>query len=129
MIGTTAKTDEQAIRDLVDEWLEASKRGDTATILNLMADDVIFMVAGQKPFGKEAFAAAARGMMKVRFEGRSDIEELKVLGNWAYLRNYLEMTMTPEQGAPVHRAGYTLTILRKQEDGRWVLARDANLVA
>jgi len=38
------------------------------------------------------------------------------------------MTITPERGAPVHRAGYTLTILRKQEDGRWVLARDANLV-
>ena len=26
MIGTTAKTDEQAIRDLVDEWLDASKK-------------------------------------------------------------------------------------------------------
>ena len=27
------------------------------------------------------------------------------------------------------RAGYTLTILRKEPDGRWVLARDANLLA
>jgi uncharacterized protein (TIGR02246 family) len=72
--------------------------------------------------------AASRGMTNVRFDGQSHIEELKVLGNWAYLRNYIEMTITPEQGAPVHRAGYTLTILRKQEDGRWVLARDANLV-
>jgi uncharacterized protein (TIGR02246 family) len=93
-----------------------------------MADDVIFMVPGREPFGKEAFAAASRGMMNLRFEGRSHIEELEVLGNWAYLRNYLDMTITPEQGAPVHRAGYTLTILRKDEDGRWVLARDANLV-
>jgi uncharacterized protein (TIGR02246 family) len=108
--------------------MSATQKGDVETVLDLIADDVIFMVAGQKPFGKEAFAAAARGMTKVRFEGRSDIEELKVLGNWAYLRNYIEMTITPEQGAPVHRAGYTLTILRKQEDGRWVLARDANLV-
>ena len=120
--------DERAIRNLIETWMFATQNGDIETVLNLMADDVIFMVAGQKPFGKEAFAAAARGMMKVRFEGRSDIEELKVLGNWAYVRNYIEMTITPEQGAPVHRAGYTLTILRKQEDGRWVLARDANLV-
>ena len=58
-----------------------------------------------------------------------DIEELKVLGKWAYLRNYIDMTITPQQGAPAHRAGYTLTILRKEEDGRWVVARDANLVA
>ena len=120
--------DERAIRNLVDTWMCATQKGDIETVLNLMADDVIFMVPGQKPFGKDAFAAASRGMLNVRFEGRSDIEELKVLGNWAYLRNYIDMTITPEQGAPVHRAGYTLTILRKQEDGRWVLARDANLV-
>jgi len=120
--------DERAIRNLIDTWMVATQKGDVETVLNLMADDVIFMVAGQKPFGKETFAAAARGMTNVRFEGRSDIEELKVLGNWAYLRNYIEITITPEQSAPAHRAGYTLTILRKQEDGRWLLVRDANLV-
>ena len=53
---------------------------------------------------------------------------MKVFGGWAYLRNYIDMTITPDGGAPVHRAGYTLTILRKEPDGRWVLARDANLV-
>jgi uncharacterized protein (TIGR02246 family) len=120
--------DERAIRNLVDTWMSATRAGDIDTVLNLMADDAVFTVAGQKPFGKEAFAAASRQMTNVRFEGRSNIEELKVLGNWAYLRNYIEMTITPEQGAPVHREGYTLTILRKQEDGRWLLARDANLV-
>jgi conserved hypothetical protein len=120
--------DERAIQNVIDTWMVATRKGDIETVLSLMADDVIFMVPGQKPFGKEAFAAAFRGMTNVRFEGQSHIEELKVLGNWAYLRNYIEMTITPEQSAPVHRAGYTLTILRKQEDGRWVLARDANLV-
>ena len=120
--------DERAIRNLVDTWMLATQKGDIETVLNLMADDVMFMVPGQKPFGKDAFAAASRGMRTARFEGRSDIEELKVVGNWAYLRNYIDMTITPEQGPPVHRAGYTLTILRKQEDGRWVLTRDANLV-
>jgi uncharacterized protein (TIGR02246 family) len=61
-------------------------------------------------------------------EGKSDIRELQVLGDCAYVRNYLEMTITPEGGAPVKRSGWTLTILRK-EDGRWRLARDANLVS
>jgi uncharacterized protein (TIGR02246 family) len=120
--------DERAIRNLIDTWMSATRTGDIETVLTLMADDVIFMVPGREPFGKEAFAAASRGMMNLRFEGRSHIEELEVLGNWAYLRNYIDMTITPEQGAPVHRAGYTLTILRKDEDGQWVLARDANLV-
>ena len=35
------KTDEQAIRDLVVTWLDATKRGDIATVLTLMADDVV----------------------------------------------------------------------------------------
>lgn len=45
------------------------------------------------------------------------------------LRNHLDLTITPEGGTPARRAGYTLTILRKQTDGRWVLTRDANLLA
>ncbi|MGB0086935.1 MAG: SgcJ/EcaC family oxidoreductase [Rhodomicrobiaceae bacterium] len=53
--------DERAIRDLVDTWLAAWKAGDLATVLSLMSDDVIFMVPGQEPFGKQAFAAASEG--------------------------------------------------------------------
>jgi uncharacterized protein (TIGR02246 family) len=94
-----------------------------------MADDVVFMVPGQKPFGKEAFAAASEGMKNVVIDGTSDIRELQILGDWAFLRNYLDLTITPPGGAaPVRRSGYTLTILRKELDGRWVLARDANLL-
>jgi uncharacterized protein (TIGR02246 family) len=66
-------------------------------------------------------------MKNMRIDGNAEIRELKVLGDWAYMRNHLEMTITPERGAPVKRSGWTLTILRK-EDGRWRLARDANLL-
>jgi uncharacterized protein (TIGR02246 family) len=94
-----------------------------------MTDDVVFMVPGREPFGREAFAAASEAMRGARIEGSSDIRELKVLGDWAYLRNYLEVTVTPPGGEAVKRSGYTLTILKKQPDGRWLLARDANLLA
>jgi ketosteroid isomerase-like protein len=66
-------------------------------------------------------------MQGVRMEGTSDIREIEMLGDWAYLRNYITVTLTPPDGAPVRRAGYTLTIFRKQ-NGKWLLARDANLV-
>jgi uncharacterized protein (TIGR02246 family) len=121
--------DERAIREVVDTWLAASKAGDLATVLSLMTDDVIFMVPGRKPFGKEAFAAASEGMKNLRVEGSSDIQEIRVLGDWAYLRNYIEMTLSPPAGAePMRRSGYTLTILRREHDGCWRLARDANLL-
>jgi uncharacterized protein (TIGR02246 family) len=119
--------DERAIRELIATWMRASQAGDAATVLGLMSDDAVFMVPGREPFGKEAFADAAHGMKDVRMEGTSDIRELQVLGDWAYLRAYLQVTITPRGGQPMRRAGYTLTILRKQ-DGRWLLTRDANLL-
>jgi len=126
---TAMTDDERAIRELVATWMTASQAGDIDTVLGLMTDDVVFMVPGREPFGKEAFAAASRGMTGVRMEGNSDIRELVVLGDFAYLRNHIAMTITPPGGTPVRRAGYTLTILRKGQDGRWRLARDANLLS
>jgi uncharacterized protein (TIGR02246 family) len=120
--------DEHAIRALIDTWMSASKAGDTATVLGLMADDVVFMVPGREPFGKQEFAAASQGMQGVTIDGKSEIVELNVLGEWAYLRGRLQVSMTPPGGNPVHRSGYTLTILRKEADGQWRLARDANLL-
>ena len=121
--------DERSIRELVATWMTASQAGDIDTVLGLMTDDVVFMVPGREPFGKDAFAAASRGMSVVHMEGTSDIRELVVLGEIAYLRNHIAMTITLPGGTPpVRRAGYTLTILRKGHDGRWRLARDANLL-
>ena len=121
--------DEQAIRDLVSLWMTASEKGDIATVLGLMTDDVVFMTPGREPFGKEAFRQQSGAMKGVKIEGKSEIHELKVLGDWAYLRNHIDMTMTIPGKDPVRRSGYTLTLLRKESDGRWRLARDANLLA
>ena len=75
--------DERAIRDLVETWMHASQAGDTAKVLSLMADDVIFQVPGREPFGKEAFASMSQGMKGIRMQGTSEIRELCVLGDWA----------------------------------------------
>jgi uncharacterized protein (TIGR02246 family) len=120
------ENDEQAIRKLVDRWLAASKAGDTETVLSLMSDDVVFMVPGKEPFGKEAFATRSDDLLKI--EGKSDIKEIKVLGDWAWMRNHLEIAVTPPDGKVVRKSGYVLTILRKNADGSWVIARDANLL-
>jgi uncharacterized protein (TIGR02246 family) len=120
--------DELAIRHVVETWMTATQAGDIATVLDLMTDDVIFMVPGAEPFGKDGFAAASKGMKNVRISGKSDIREIRILGDWAYIRNHIDMTATPADGKTMRRSGYTLTILRKETDGRWRLARDANLL-
>jgi uncharacterized protein (TIGR02246 family) len=121
--------DEQAIRELVKTWMTASKAGDVATVLGLMTDDIVFMVPGREPFGKEEFRAQSEAMSRVEMDGRAEIRELRVIGDWAWIRNHIDLTVTSPDGAePTRRSGYTMSILHKGADGRWRLARDANLV-
>jgi len=121
--------DERAIRDLIATWMTASMAGGHETVLGLMTDDVVFMVPGREPFGKEAFATALKATGPRLIDGSADIAELKVLGDWAWLRCRLKVTIAPPGGATTTRSGYTLTIVRKEADGKWRLARDANLLA
>ena len=120
--------DERAIRELVETWMSASKAGDTAAVLELMTDDVLFMTPGREPFGKAEFAAQAQQLKDANLDGQGEVQEIEVAGDWAWIRNRIEVAMTPPGGETTHRSGYTLTILKKDGDGRWRLFRDANLV-
>lgn len=123
--------DEQEIRQLAATWMAASKAGDVETVLSLIADDAVFLAPGQPAMHKADFAAAARaqsGPDAPRIDGSSEIQEIKVLGDWAFMRTTLTVVVTPPGGAQaVTRAGRTLSILRKQ-NGKWLLARDANML-
>jgi len=124
--------DEKAIRRLVADWFEATKRGDLDAVLALMTDDVVFLVPGKPPMmGKPAFAEASRAQGahgQPSFDGESTIQEISVHGNWAWMWSRLAVSITPPGGQAVLRSGHTLTILHKK-GGRWLLARDANLLA
>ena len=126
------ENDEREIRQLVSSWMAASKAGDVETVLSLMSDDVVFLVPGQPVMRKADFAAAARaqsGQGTPQFDGTSEIQEIKILGDWAFMWSKLTVVVTPPGGAqPMTRAGHTLSILKKQ-NGKWVLARDANMLA
>lgn len=126
------QTDEQQIRQLVADWMAATKDGNNDAVLDMMSDDVVFLMPGRPPMDKRGFAAASHmppGQARPTFEGRSEIQEIQVCGDWAYMWTRLSVTVTPAGGAePMTRAGHTLSILRKQ-NGKWVIARDANMLA
>ncbi len=125
-------SDEQAIRNLVSTWMAATKSGDTDTVLSLLAEDAVFLVPGRPAMRKADFAAQARAQASGAaplFDGKSEIQEIRVFGEWAFMWTHLTVVVTPPGGGKsTTRAGHTLTILTKQS-GRWVLARDANLLA
>lgn len=128
-LGESMQNDEQAIRDLISTWLSASKAGDTEKVLSLMTDDVVFLVCGRQPMrGKTDFAASQAALAEVDIDATSEIQEIKVLGDWAYVWTRLSVVMTPKKGGDANkRAGNTLSILQKRA-GTWLLARDANML-
>lgn len=121
--------DERSIRDVIATWLRASAEGDAATVLSLMTDDVLFLVAGRTPFGKKEFGAGHNALSSHRIEATSEVLEVVVDGDLGFARSRLSVAMTPiGGGATLRRSGPTLSIFRRQADGRWLLSRDANLL-
>ncbi len=125
------QSDEDEIRQLVSTWMTATKAGDTQTVLSLMSDDVVFLIPGRPIMRKADFEAASTAQSAAdapQFEGTSDIQEIQVLGDWAFMWTKLKVVVTPKGAPSMTRAGHTLSVLKKQ-NGKWVLARDANLLA
>ena len=129
VIGMSA--DEQTIRNMIAEWHRATASGDVDTVLNLMAEDVVFLVCGRPPMtGRSAFEQGFRSILKThRIDSSGEIQECEVSGDLAYTRTMLTVRITPLSGGDANvRSGNALSIFRKQADGSWLLVRDANLL-
>ena len=126
------QSDEDQIRELQRVWMLATKEGDVNRVLALMTDDVVFLVTGRPPMYKTEFSALARsqaGSGGPKIDGQSEIQEIQVMGEWAFMWTKLDIAIIPPGGtATVARSGYSMTLLRK-EQGKWLLARDANMLA
>ena len=124
------KSDEDEIRAVVELWQSASRTGDIDTVLSLMTDDVVFLLPGRAPMRKAEFAAASRAQTGTapKVDGTNEIQEIQVAGDWAFMWSRLRVVVTPPDAAPIERAGHTLTVFAKR-GGKWLLARDANLLA
>lgn len=125
-------SDEDQIRQVVATWLAATKAGDTDTVLGLMTEDVVFLVPGRPPMRKAEFAELSRvpvGSPRPSIESTAEIQEVQVSGDLAFIQAKLSVVVAPPGATqPVERAGHTLTVFRR-EGGKWLLARDANLLA
>lgn len=123
--------DEQAIRNLVALWHSATAKGDADTVLGLMSEDAVFLVAGKPPMrGRNSFAQGLRKLLtKHRIESTFDVQEIEVSGNLAYCWTNLTVRIVPlADGNEIVRTGSSLSILHKLSNGSWVLVRDANLL-
>jgi uncharacterized protein (TIGR02246 family) len=124
----TMPDDERAIRNLIESWVAASRARDLPALLDMMTDDVVFVTPGRAPFGRQEFAADSERMKGVAVEAQADVQEIEIFGPRAYLWNKIEVVLTAPGESPRRMSGYAMSFLRKEADGRWRIARDANLV-
>ncbi|MEP6941060.1 MAG: SgcJ/EcaC family oxidoreductase [Rudaea sp.] len=121
---------EDTIGHYFSRWQHAAVANDLAAMLEMIADDAVFLVAGREPFGKQEFARMQSGAQPWRLEFDSSIGDLTVHGDIAFAWCRLAVSVKPQRDAEtLQRRGHTLSVFRRDADGQWRLLRDANLLS
>jgi uncharacterized protein (TIGR02246 family) len=121
------RNDRRAILELGADWMAAMNGKDIAKLMDMLAEDIVFLPPGFPPIrGKQAVEAMYKGFFEQfsKVEQTSSLEEVEVAGDWAFAWG-TESTVLFLQagGAPIQLAGRGLSILRRQPDGSWRFAR------
>lgn len=123
--------DKQAIRTLMANWLDAMRAGDADALLALATPDVVFLTPDQPPQTREQIDGNLRALFGMNMvKADMEVDEIEVCGNLAFARTTMNVTITSKYGfAPIECTGHTLTVLRRDQAGKWLLARDASMLA
>ena len=81
------------------------------------------MTPSRAPFGKFEFAADSERMKGASVEAQAEVQEIEVFGARAYVRSRIQAALRPPGGPPRRLSGYAMSILKKDADGRWRVAR------
>src|ERR1700722_7406945 len=109
-------SDEREIRTVHSIWIDAVNAGDLASLLSLVAEDVVFLTPGQPPFDREGFSSHFTvAHQQMRICCTSELEEVVVVGEVAYTRSRDALSVTPRAGGTAAQlAGHRMTVYRKQ---------------
>ena len=122
---------EQEIRQVMDEWRRLSAQGDVDGLLALATYDVVFLTPGNPPIRRKEFAEGFRQVSaKTRIDSTQDVRDIRVSGDIAYAWSELSVVLTPndDAGKKWENSGHVLSVFHRSATGKWLLARDANLM-
>ena len=127
----TAATDAGAVRQAIDaanaRFTEAAKRGDTAVVGAIFADDVVVMMPNQPAqrgldAARKNFAGMFASSTVKEFNLKTD--DVAIGGDLAVETGNYEMTLQPQGGREVKDKGKYITVWKRQADGSWKIIRD-----
>ena len=117
------------IRQVIDDWRNAVNAGDIDRILEIAADDLEMMPAGQPAVSGTDAHELLRGFVN---QFTADLqpfsnEEIIVCGEWAFQRLTYQITLTPKGGGDsITEQGDGIHMFRRDTAGTWRLAKDVS---
>jgi len=121
-------SDEHAIEKANNVYAEAIVAADLDTLMTYYADDAVLMPPGMAPLtGKEAIRASWVELFSQFdiLEAVSVLDEVIVLGNWAYGRgHYIGISADRSNDNQFEERLSFSGMWQKGEDGSWRIARD-----
>jgi uncharacterized protein (TIGR02246 family) len=126
MAATPSDQEIQDIRRVAVQWTEAVGAGETEQLGPLMTDDIIVIHGnGRLVCGKKAVMNDfALSLQDFSVQQTVKSEETIVAGEWAFDRASVHTTIASRKSGDTKQFdSRTVTILRKQDDGGWRVAR------
>ncbi|MDH3292335.1 MAG: SgcJ/EcaC family oxidoreductase [Gemmatimonadota bacterium] len=120
--ATTTQVDAEAIMMMLAEYDTAATAGNVDAYMALYADDAVSMPPDAPArTGKEEIRAAFVAFLEENtVQLTSQVDEVRVSGDLAFLRVAYDETVTPKAGGePTQLHGKWLVILERQPDGSW----------
>jgi len=115
-----------AIRAQSQAFDSTLSRAEEQAFLALLADSVMWMVPNQPALvGKDAVRDRVHGRFAVSsLNLRTTIHEIRVAGDWAYVRVSYRMSITPKNGgAATEEIGKGINMFEKAPNGSWLVTR------
>jgi uncharacterized protein (TIGR02246 family) len=123
---SSLENDLRAIEAVNQRDVQAALAGDVAMIMSQWTDDFVLLPpAGPIMRGRSVIAEAFRGVESPEtLEWVLDVQEVKVLGDHAFLWGTYRGSVRPRAGGEtVRTSGKLMRILQRQPDGSWKMYR------
>jgi uncharacterized protein (TIGR02246 family) len=130
-VAATTATDAGAVRQAIEaanaRFADAAKRGDTAVVGAIFAEDVLVMMPNQPAqrgldAARKNFASMFTPSTVKEFNIKTD--DVAVGGDLAVETGNYEMTLQPPGAREVKDKGKYITVWKRQPDGSWKIIRD-----
>ncbi|HEY7441927.1 MAG TPA: SgcJ/EcaC family oxidoreductase [Vicinamibacterales bacterium] len=128
--GAEPNVDRTTIQGLMIRWAAAIRAKDATALAAMVTEDAVFLPPGFPPIrGKHSIEVMYKTFFPQfsRVELNSEVEELEVAGDWAFVWGSETMVLVPQSGgSPIEMQGRGMSILKRQLDGSWKIARGIN---